>query len=109
MVIPLGQLFSRTSDGIDTASYGRIRSMFATNLTNQVNHCLTSLSAWKGSQRTNLIKHYSSHLILADKAHNKTEVKLRVMRSFKVALFNEYCNQVLEEVYASSIKYNIVA
>ena len=31
------------------------------------------------------------------------------MRAFKVCLFNQYCNQVLEQVYADSLKYNMVA
>lgn len=46
---------------------------------------------------------------LCEKNYQHKEVKLRALRSFKVSLFNQYCNQVLEQVYADSLKYNMLA
>jgi len=42
------------------------------------------------------------------KGCDKPEVKLRILRSYKVSLFNAYCNQILEEVWSDSIKYDLV-
>jgi len=70
---------------------------------------MTAITAWKGIHRSNLLKHYSNMVYQCERVHNKTEVKLRVMRAYKVTLFNEYCNSVLEEAYASSLRYNIIS
>ena len=48
-------------------------------------------------------------VLKCDKHFGKSELKLRALRAFKVSLFNEHCNAVLEEVYASSLKYSIAA
>lgn len=109
MAICLSKLFTRTSDGIDSTNLSKIRSQFSTNLSNNVSQCMTSITSWKSISRTNLGQQYQQCLAKCEKQHKKNEVKLRVMRAFKVHLFNQYCNQVLEQVYASSTKYNVLA
>lgn len=108
MAINLAQVFSRTSDGIDTASLSKLKGQFTSNLYNNVSLCIQSVATWKGISRSNLGAQYMQFVHDCDKAFGKAEVKLRALRSFKVSLFNEYCNSVLEEVYASSIKYNVL-
>jgi hypothetical protein len=34
----------------------------------------------------------------------KAEVKLRILRSYRLKLLHSYCKEVLKEVYADSIK-----
>ena len=109
MVIQLDLLFSRISDGVDHTNFGRVKSAFATNLTNYVSGLITSVSQWKSTSRTSLGRLYQDMLAKCEKHHRQREVKLRILRSYKVNLINQYCNQVLENAYADSIKYNIVS
>lgn len=90
-------------------NFGRVKSAFATNLTNNVSGNLVSVGAWKSTSRTSLGRKYQDMLAKCEKQHRQKEVKLRICRSYKVSLINQYCNQVLEHVYADSIKYNIVS
>jgi hypothetical protein len=48
-------------------------------------------------------------LAVAEKHYWQKEVKLRIMRSYKVILFNSYINRICEGVYAQSVKLNVVA
>ena len=109
MAIQVSALFSKLSDGIDNSQHGKLKSHFSINLSNKVSPNIVSMTAWKGSQRTNMTKKYSEILALCDKHYWQKEVKLRILRSYKVSLFNQYCNRILENVYANSVKYNVLA
>jgi len=111
MVVCLSQLLSRSSDGIDMGRYRKIKSAFSMNLANQVSQSLVSVKSWKGVLRTQLSKYYQRMVTECEQklVHDKPEVKLRILRSFKVSLFNQYCNQVLRDVWVDSLKYNLVA
>lgn len=111
MVVCLSHLLSRSSDGIDIGRYRKIKSAYSMNLANQVSQSLVSVKSWKGVLRTHLGKYYQRMVTECEQklAHDKPEVKLRILRSFKVSLFNQYCNQVLRDVWVDSLKYNMVA
>jgi hypothetical protein len=107
MALCLSKVFSRTSDGIDTNSYNSMKTLFNSNLDKKVSECIQSITAWKAGPRSNLAKQYQQFLALCERKHQNTWVKLRVLRSYKVQLFSEYCSSVLEDVYTSSIKLSI--
>ena len=44
MVIQLNHLFSRISDGVDHTQFGKVKSVFTTNLANNVSGLITSVS-----------------------------------------------------------------
>jgi len=66
--------------------------MFATNLANNVSQLAVSVSQWKTTQRTSLGKKHQEMVALCEKNFWQKEIKLRALRSFKVSLFNQYCN-----------------
>ena len=109
MAIQIPALFTKLSDGIDNSQHGKLKSMFTINLTNKVSPNIISMTAWKSSQRTNLSKKYSEVLALCEKHYWQKEVKLRIMRSYKVSLFNQFINRQLENIYANSVRYNVLA
>lgn len=108
MVLPLSKVFSRTSDGIDTSSYNALKTQFGANLDKKASECVQSVTAWKAGARQNLVRQYQQFSMQCERKHQNAWVRLRVLRSFKVHLFGEYCSSVLEDVYANSIKLSII-
>mmetsp|Transcript_29206 Transcript_29206/g.44019 ORF Transcript_29206/g.44019 Transcript_29206/m.44019 type:complete len:131 (-) Transcript_29206:526-918(-) len=92
MVIPFQSLFTRISDGIDNVNFNRVKSLFSSNLNNNISNCIFSVGQWKSTLRTNVGKRFQDTLASCEKHFLKRELKLRAMRSYKVNLFNQYCN-----------------
>ena len=110
MVVPVDQCFGQAQpQQIEKQRLNRVKNKCRSELLGILNLLIISISSWKGSQRTNLGKKYQEMAAQCEKNFQHKEVKLRALRSFKVCLFNQYCNQVLEQVYADSLKYNMVA
>ena len=110
MIVPVDSCFGLGQpQQIERPKLNRVKNKYKSELVGILNLLIVSISSWKGSQRTNLGKKYQEMVALCEKNYQHKEVKLRALRSFKVSLFNQYCNQVLEQVYADSLKYNMLA
>lgn len=96
MVIPVSALYTKISEGIDNNNFGKMKSLYTTNLSNNVSTCIVSIGQWKSLSRTSLGKKYQEMMAICEKNYWQKEIKLRLLRSYKVSLFNQYCNQTLE-------------
>lgn len=92
MVIPVSALYTKISEGIDSNSFGKLKSLYTTNLSNNVSTYIVSIGQWKSVSRTSLGKKYQEMMAICEKNYWQKEVKLRLLRSYKVSLFNQYCN-----------------
>lgn len=43
MVIPVSALYTKISEGIDSTNYGKLKSRYTTNLSNNVSSCIVSI------------------------------------------------------------------
>ena len=87
----------------------KAKNIFKQNLSAYAANCLVSVGGWKSTLRTSLTKKYSEAVSTVEKVIGKPEYKLRLLRAYKVDLFNHYCNCVLQQVYKSSIKYDLLS
>lgn len=69
MVIPVSALYTKISEGIDSTNFGKMKSRYTTNLSNNVSSCIVSIGAWKSLSRTSLSKKYQEMMAICEKSY----------------------------------------
>ena len=102
-MIPLQSLLSRASDGPNYEAAKREESRLTTSLSKEVGEHMYSIAARKTRHRPAVQKKYTQLLQRVTGQPLTSEAKLRILRSYRLRLLHEFCQQVLKEAYHDSV------
>ena len=96
-------------DGYNQDLFNKEKNRLKEVLTREVSDYIYNISAKKQRWRSSIIKRYqNANQKVQGLVNYKIESKLRILRSYRIKLMHLYCKDVLKEVYADSIKIQVL-
>ena len=107
-VVNMQLILSKSGDGYNSDLFNKEKNRFRQSLQREVGDFAYSINAKKVRQRAPIVKRWSTVLQKMQTSSQKPELKLRLLRSFRIKLLHSYCKEVLKEVYNDSFKVQIL-
>lgn len=101
-MLPFKDLFQRGFDGPAKKLHEKVGQMSQT-LSKSVNKHRLSVTNLKNRHRPTAIKKWTPILQRLQGSDKSIEMKLRILRSTRLAILHEYCNDVLHDLYGDSL------
>jgi len=102
-IIDLEAIITGSMDGTNTAQAKKESARLSAALSKEVGEQMYSIEVRKNKYRAIVTKKYTQVYLRVNNSDNNIETKLRILRSYRLKLLNEFCQNVLKEAYQDSV------
>ena len=102
-MVSLKDVLPQTLDGPSAEQWKSEQHRLSSNLTKDLGEHMYSIPDVKSRHKVGAVKKYAQVSQRVTGTSRSMEGKLRILRSYRVRLLHEYCQDVLKEVYSDSV------